>query len=111
MNLFNATLLRIDTPQPAGPAGDVVYTNGPAIAVRCLQDEPTYATKYVLGIVIAEATAVIFVPTSSGVAFKSDDHVTVTIDGGVSLLYQVVYRRDRILTGGLSHFEVYLKGL
>ena len=111
MNLSNATLVRIDSPAPAGPAGDVVYTNGPAIAVRCLQDEPTYATKYVLGIVIAEATAVIFVPTSSGVSFKSDDHVTVTIDGGVSLLYQVFYRRDRILPGNLSHFEVYLKGL
>jgi hypothetical protein len=108
----NATILRLDTPQPAGPAGDVSYTTGSAVAARCCQDEPTNAAKYVLGVVVADATSVLFVgmTEAAGLAFNPLDRVTVQLDGETAKLYQVVYRRDRI-SPGLSHYEVYLKGL
>ena len=113
MNLTNATLLRIDTPLAAGPGGDVAYSTGSPISIRVLQDEPTFSTKYVLGIVIAEATAVLFVSLALalGITFRPDQLVTVQIDGGSPSLFTVLYRRDRILPGTLSHYELYLKAL
>jgi hypothetical protein len=60
--LTNATLLRIDMPGVATTAGDVPYTTGAALAVRCALDEPTSSQRYVLASAIAEATAVVYVP-------------------------------------------------
>ena len=111
--ISNATLQRIDTPQTANPLGDVLYTPGAPLTVRACQDEPSDSQKYVLGIIVADATAVLYVLMSAIATglLVPRNHLVVQMDGFGAKTYQILGVRNFVKSGGLSNFEVWLKGL
>jgi hypothetical protein len=107
----NATILRLDTPQPAGPAGDVTYTLGSAIAIRGCLDQPSNAQRFSLGVVGQDVTAVLYVSLDAALAIEPRMRITVQGDGDAAAICEVLHRTRWIKDGGLSHDEVFLKGL
>jgi hypothetical protein len=109
MLIENATLTRIDTPQAAGPDGQIAYTTGSTIGVRCCVDEPGSAQRYVLGVLIKPETMVLYVDKSATVtAITPGMRLTYTVDGGSSVTRRVVHVRQRVGLA-MDHFEAFVQ--
>lgn len=110
--IVNAQLQRIDTPQAASATGDVTYTTGATIGVDCCLDEPTSSQKFTLGVVVSDATAVMYVAFDAlaGATIAKRMRLLVQLGTFAAALYEVIYVRSRV-HDGQDHYEAYLKGV
>jgi len=112
MNLANATLTNIATPGAADAWGQVTYGAGTTVDVRCLLDVPSRAQTMALAERISQASAVLYILKSAlpgGTTIAPRTKLAVTIDGGVQQSFEVVHSIDREKSGGLSHWELFVK--
>jgi hypothetical protein len=111
--ISNATLLRIDAPGTPTPTGDVTpAAAGPAIAVPCILDEPTFGTRRQISALQLLSTAVLYVQFCD-----LANAPTLLVDQGIVLVQQtgqaaVTYRIDNAVPltfGGLSHVRCFVR--
>jgi hypothetical protein len=105
----NASILRIDVPGAANSAGEVAFTNGASINVRCAIDEIQSTLKWELGAAIALATSLLRVMREDLPSpIRKGYRLSVQVDGEDVQSVVVVYRRTFVMEE-LSHYELFLK--
>jgi hypothetical protein len=110
--LTNAAILRIDVPSGSTPQGTRTWTNGATMSgMRIVLDEVKRSQSWGLGEVVKDAEACAYVPDGLGLIIDETMRVTMQLDGEAARTYQVVYVRHRVKEGGLSHREVFVKGV
>ena len=96
--LKNATITRIDTPGTPTAGGEVTFSSGAAISVRCSFTGVTRRQRYQLGAVIKEATAALRAIaedlTAAAVSVVDGYRMNVTPDGRTLASYEVVHVID-----------------
>lgn len=111
--IYNATLLRVDVPAVDG-GGNVTFTNGSALSVRCAGDAVKSGQRYQLGAVIADATAVIYLlrkDIPAALVIEKGYRLVAQLDGEpAAVTYHVEWKNPRI-KGQISHYELYLRQL
>ena len=109
--ISNAAILRIDTPGMPDPTGGTSWTNGSAVSIPCLLDDPTNAQKMTLGDLIANTIGVLYVPLRAmPTAPTPKVRLTISLASMAPVTYEVVYVRIRSLNG-LDHYEAFLQVL
>jgi hypothetical protein len=113
--ITNATLTSITPPPAADRKGTAVYAAATAVNIRVAMTEPSRAQVISLGTLMADVTAVMFVPKAqilaAAISLDKDCRVIAAIDDSDPQTYEVAFARDREKAGGLSHFECFLKGV
>jgi hypothetical protein len=80
VNLWNAKLQRIDHASAVDKRGSVTYSDGDAIEVQCVIDEPSMAQRATLGAEIKDLAQVLYVVAKNlpaGQTLASGDRVLV----------------------------------
>ncbi len=112
--LSNATLQRIDAPGVRNGAGSLPpYAPGPAMAVRCVIDEPTFVLRRLIDDLELSSTSVLYVfladlPTAASVLIRNGQ-VLVQQDGMDPVLYRIDWTKPRASDAALGHVVCLLR--
>lgn len=114
MDLNNATLLRIDTPNVPTTGGDVSFANGSAISFRCILDEPNFEVQRTIEQAKLDVTMMLYVQLSKmpGAPAQLITGVLLTVaQDGLSPRTFRVERAGPKIFGGVSHVRCFLKAM
>lgn len=107
--LTNGTLLRIDVPGLEAGDGSYPLVEGTSMSLRVAVDQPKTGQKWILGAVVKEATAVMYVRSTASLGIVPKGRVLVAKDTeAAGVLYTVLHVIDQV-NKGTSHLEVYLR--
>ena len=111
MTLSNATLSAITAPAAADKFGDRVVPAPATISVRCVLADVKQSQRIAMGATIQGATAVLYVLKANLGNLKParGSEIRVTIDGGQLQILDAEHVVDHEKSGGLSHYQVFLK--
>jgi hypothetical protein len=110
MEEANAKLLRVDT-ESSSPAGKTLFEQGSDLDVDCAFDVPSSGQKYILGAMIKDCSAVLYVEHAdlpAGVVIAQGQRLLVQPMGREAALWLVEIVRDRV-ADVLGHDEIFLR--
>jgi hypothetical protein len=113
---YNATILRIDTPTGVSTGGDMTWTNGSTVAVRCQVTSPMNQQRQEIAAAQLDVSAMIYIPfaiaAAAGVALNGA-RLLVKLDGETTSLTYLVRRVGKAIKdgigGALSHVYLFVK--
>jgi hypothetical protein len=106
--ITNATLTQIDIPGDASPAGEVDFTDGETIAVRCCIEEPSFNQRFTITDLELGQTSMIYVPIAMNDAIPTGARMTVMQDQEDQAFVFIARRKKmNVKSGGLSHLAIF----